>query len=392
MSAPEHFRFETAPLATESLPLREGRMRPVQRATAGLVVALPLLAAIPVGSNRPVFWLVWSAVLGLAGAAYLWLHARHRPGLALHASAWLPLFVLWLLFAAVAMIQSLPLGGVLPDGLLALTPVAEELLPAQPAISIAPEASRLSAIRLAGYAILALLVLQTAARADRTRVMAWALFLGITAHAIWGMVSLRMLEDGFFWGEKTAYLGAATGTFINRNSFASFLGVGLVLGVALLLERSTRRRIRQSHRPGPLSAERVGDLAVGGCLLLILVALLSTQSRMGFVATLLGLGLCLVLMRLKQGGSRLWLLLLGGFAALGIAAVSLLLFGGELIDRAIFIESASVERGQLYRQVLDMIADRPWLGFGSDAFEPAFQIYQRPPLSPLLTWEDAHST
>ena len=37
---------------------------------AGLVVVVIALAPLPLGSNRPLFWLLWAAILGLLGLAY----------------------------------------------------------------------------------------------------------------------------------------------------------------------------------------------------------------------------------------------------------------------------------------------------------------------------------
>ena len=49
-------------------------------------------------------------------------------------------------------------------------------------------------------------------------------------------------------------------------------------------------------------------------------------------------------------------------------------------------------RGDLYAQVLGMIAARPWLGYGGGAFEAAYPLVHLPPVSPDLVWDKAHST
>jgi O-antigen ligase len=49
-------------------------------------------------------------------------------------------------------------------------------------------------------------------------------------------------------------------------------------------------------------------------------------------------------------------------------------------------------RGALYTQVLEMIAARPWLGYGAGAFEVAYPLFHQLPVSADFVWDKAHST
>jgi O-antigen ligase len=53
-------------------------------------------------------------------------------------------------------------------------------------------------------------------------------------------------------------------------------------------------------------------------------------------------------------------------------------------------QSAEV-RIETYRQVWQMIAARPWLGYGGGAFEQAFGLFHQPPLVGYI-WDRAHNT
>jgi O-antigen ligase len=281
------------------------------------------------------------------------------------------------------------LAAWLPPTLLSLPQPAAGVLPTPVSISVAPDASVLAALRLGGYAVLAFLVLQVAARPERARAVAWAVVLGVVAHAVLALALLRLGDDAGLWGIKTAYEGSATGGFVNRNAFASFLGLGFLLGLSLLLAPSDQAP--SGPRVPLLARLRAGPVLAAGALVLIGLALLATQSRMGFAAAALGAVICVALsMDLRRGflrGALPWTL-----AVLGLAGVALWVLGGATLERAVFLESAVEDRGLLYAQVREMIAARPWTGWGADAFEPSFMLHHRPPLTSDFDWEYAHST
>src|SRR5690606_38321648 len=88
----------------------------------------------------------------------------------------------------------------------------------------------------AGYAMLFFLVAQVSVNPHRGRQMLRFLFWVTVAYAVYGLVSLTQLGDTLLGLDKWAYLGSATGTFVNRNSFATFLAFGIAMGVAIAIE------------------------------------------------------------------------------------------------------------------------------------------------------------
>jgi len=74
-------------------------------------------------------------------------------------------------------------------------------------------------------------------------------------HALLAMVFLILLGDCGILGGMTAYLGAATGSFINKNSFATFLGMGLIIGLA---RTRTLRRHQHFNAEGRMQMLRSG--------------------------------------------------------------------------------------------------------------------------------------
>jgi O-antigen ligase len=262
-----------------------------------------------------------------------------------------------LLFALVVgwlFVQVLPLAGppiILQNGTTITVPT----------ISLDPGSTLLAALVLATYGVLFCLFMAAAADPVRAQRILVALFVVVVAFAVYGLISLRF-GDTLLGADKLHYRGYATATFVNRNSFATFLAAGAAIGVALIPDR----------RPLPLALFVVGTA-------LILAALFATASRMGAVAALAGI--CATLVAL--GRPRF------GLVA-GVVVIVAVLYGGGLVDRLAFADAEG--RFELYRQVWGAILHRPWLGYGGGSFGMTFPIFQHAPLDGGFVWDRAHSS
>ena len=349
------------------------------------------IAAIPIALNRPSLWLIWGMVTACAVLLYLALGRRYDPRRSLLSARHPWLFGLALVIPGFAMVQVLPLGSIL--GPLLGWPEAVGALQVAPRqISVLPDATALAALRVCFYILFALLAIEVAGRLERATRVAWWVFWGIVAHALWAMISLRLLGDTFFWGEKSAYFGSATGTFLNRNSFATFLAMGLCLGFALLLDRGNVIGQRRADRKRLLNPVRLDAMIVWMGLGIITVTLLNTQSRMGVVAAVVGVFVCLLLMRLKSG-KPFWRYVLGLVALGGVAVVTAaFVLGDALLNRAIFTGNDWLWRATGYQFAWELIQARPLTGYGFEAFRPTFEMVHRPPMVTSVFWDRAHST
>lgn len=326
------------------------------------ITSLVLIAPIPLGSNRPIPWMVWTFLLALMLLIYVSVHSLKTPNSPLRSHAIWQVFAIGATFLGFLVLQSFNIGALYKTS-------------SHNYISITPAASALGAVRISGYAILLFLTMETAAHPQRIKKIGWTIFIGVAAHAAWSMAALKLLGDISVLGQKTAYLGYATGTFINRNSFATFLGMGFVLGLTLLLDKSHKRL---SLDP----AHSIGIALMWMCLAMIAIALVSTQSRMGFFAT--GVGASVVVFLSKPQKKSLLFL-----ASLLILAM---IFSSGLAERTSLILSDSNGRVELWRQTIELIRTRPYLGFGFDSFAPAFALQHQPPLPSDVVWEYAHNT
>ena len=368
------------------------RRAATQKALMIALMILVALAPLPLGSNRPVFWALGTLLLGGVGAVYF-AHLA-RTGAALRAAPrWLGTAgLLAAIYLAWIVLQSLPLG---------LT--GEVTLPSGArvgdldTISLTPDASRLAAVRVAGYALIFVLMLQISVNRGRAKNCVHLIVLMVTGWAAYALLALLQLGDTILLFDKWAYFGSATGPFVNRNSFATFLAMGLIAGAGLMADRLTLPRAQDRAGPRGLLArltdpETMRVYLAGLALLLVLATLIQTNSRMGVFAGILGTGLTVTLIAIRRGGLRLRSVLAIPAVLAAVGGGVAWIYGGLLFDRLGSLERDVDVRLSLYRQVAGMIAERPWTGWGADGFHIAYQSFRTVPVSPEFVWERTHST
>src|SRR5690606_25395883 len=191
--------------------------------TFWVLLAIMALAPIPFGSARAVYWALLATLFGLTAALYfaylIWIRGTPRIGI----DRFGPQLAIWLIACGWLVVQVLPLGmsqNVLADGstLEAAT------------ISIAPGSTILMLARQLGYGLFFFLMLQVTANENRRKYLLDALLCIIVVHGVYGMTSLQS-GDTNLGLEKWAYYGYPTGTFVNRNSYATFLAIGSIIAV-----------------------------------------------------------------------------------------------------------------------------------------------------------------
>lgn len=187
--------------------------------------------------------------------------------------------------------------------------------------------------------------------------------------AIYALAVLWVGSEQVLWVEKRAYRGAATGTFINRNAFGAFMGVGVMAVVAGVAAR---------WRDGPRGW--VGWACVGG---VIAAGLLASASRGAIAATVVSVGVVAVVIAARDGSRQAWAL--AGGAGLAVLAAA----GVALDDRVLAIPDALTQRARIYAVGADAVLDRPWLGHGAGSFDAVFRSARPPDLAFVVT--HAHS-
>lgn len=287
-----------------------------------------------------------------------------------------------------ATLQALPL----PLGLLqALSPLAAEAWQqagtGRAYLTLDLAATQLQAVwswALWLYFAMAALLLDTP---QRVRSVATVIVYCGMLQAVYGsFMTLSGLEYGFLQ-PKEFYRGVATGTFVNRNSFAGYLAMCLAVGIGLLVASLQQQR----HKRWRDTLRRWLDTLLGAkmrlrvFLALMVIALVLTRSRMGntaFFSSLLVCGLALMIMqrKLHKGAIILFAsLLLVDFLIVGQW------FGFEKLQQRLEATSIQSEtRDEVARDTLVMIQDYPFTGVGLGANAVAFQRYQQPDVGPIF--------
>ncbi|MFC0013285.1 O-antigen ligase family protein [Devosia nitrariae] len=279
-----------------------------------------------------------------------------------------------------------------PLPVLALTIIAfllMQLLPLRPAwqpISFTPGATVLMLLRWLTYAVLFFLVLQATRNRHRFDFFMDAVLAIGALHTGAALFMLRS-GDTLLGYPKLAYIGSATGTFINRNSFATFAALTCCLGIAQLARALLAVGKRREIYRGDLIWLRLALTL--GAFLVAAAALVASQSRMGATAGVAGvLVTFLVIISARLHSRAKWVLLSALIAGGGLAALQ----GGPLIERLLELEQSWDIRLALYQQVVDLILARPWTGFGGGSFELIYPSVHALPVAPDRVWDKAHNT
>ena len=216
------------------------------------------------------------------------------------------------------------------------------------------------------------------------------------AYAVYGLV----IEFGRFgmilWFERWAYRGSLTSTFVNRNSFAAYAGIALIVVTALLLP-DLRRSLRMGlfNRTGFVHfAETAGFTLffLLAAFVLIATALLLSRSRGGLLVAAIGLVVlvtALGLARRRRGTTMVGYGL--GFLVMGYVLISL--SGDATLARFADLATAGSGRAEVHALAVRAVGEHPFLGSGLDTFPEVFQMLRDDSFGPLVQpYQRAHST
>ncbi len=324
----------------------------------------------------------WARGVAIAGAGLLGLMAGYvslktpHPGLA--RTERLALF----LFAAIvgwAVFTILPGSSIwVING--ASDKLAESLVIAgNGTLSVAPAVTGEAILWLVSMGVFFYCVHLTARRHPLfSRIAVWSVAAMTVAFAFYGL-SLRALGlEVVLWHEKQAYLGALTGPFINKNHFATLLGIGLVCTAALFFEIRDRAPQQARMREHGVGSRMVGirfeRLAVLVLAFGVLVtALVLTQSRAGVGATVFGLFVVLVCGLLTGRRRALPIMFAAGLGGLGVV-IAFFFQDDGLRQRLEMTEGAMEGRLALYESVVDISLENPLTGTGLGTFEQVYRM------------------
>ncbi|MCV6625156.1 MAG: O-antigen ligase family protein, partial [Cellvibrionaceae bacterium] len=232
------------------------------------------------------------------------------------------------------------------------------------------------------------LSLQLLSSGRRLRIAAGVLVGSALLQALFGSFMSLSGAEYLLFVPKDSYLGVATGTFVNRNSYAAYLTLCGSVGIGLMVStlaakpagnwREHGRRLLQTL----LSRKIVLRLS----LVMIVAGLVMSHSRMGnssFFISLMVLGpLGLILLRFnkklgQRGSWRGMVLLLASLVIIDIAVVGTFFGVDKVAQRLQATSQASETRDDLLREAYPLLQQTYIEGAGGGTFYTLFPQYRQ---------------
>ena len=358
------------------------------------LLALVLLAPLPLASNRPWAWSLLAALTGLLLGLWSLLVLSGRCGAPV---APVRLRAAFLLFGGALLWAWAQTSPLLPA--LLWHPLWSEAAAALGAgraagmVSVDPALTVNAILRMLCYGGIFWLAVQLGREGARAREGMVVVVVGCLAYAVYGLIVHFAGWETIVWLKKWTYIGDLTSTFVNRNAYGAYAGLGVVCSVALFLQ--ALRPPRSGQERG--AAELAETVLVRGAPYLIVAlvlgtALLLSHSRAAFLCT----GLALAVLMAALVASRVLrprLALMLGAMVVAVGVVALAVSGDVTIKR--LTETGSAQEGDgradVYALVVQAIGDAPLTGHGLGAFLPAFQMYRDTTLPEPEEWQYAHN-
>ena len=366
------------------------------------LLLLAVLAPLPLGSNREWSWTLCAlltSILGLAWAARALIRpsdSRHRLpwgviGLWVAACGWMLVQVstavpeswqhpVWSLVSemthteiARTEIASAEIASArIPDEAVTRADIAGR-------ISLSPDDSITALMRLVTYGLVFFLSFQLAARAEQAQtVFRWLAGAGLI-YAVFGLATYWGGLETRLWFAGEGAHQSVRGPFVNRNSFATYLGLCLLCALALFYRRQTLRRNPLYQVPRGRQ-QRIEEFILKAwqplvVILLMLAALILTYSRAGFASFVVGALTLAVAARYRgQSSSQrsFWALA----AAFAVTITAFFMTSEVLLERMDRVNMDAPGRFHVYSLTGAASEDNPWLGFGYGSYADSFRLYR----------------
>jgi O-antigen ligase len=315
------------------------------------LLAILVWAPLPLGSNRD-----WSTALlaGLLLTGLLWAllllplgHLRGTPAL----------YRAWPALATLAAVQAW---------------VALQLVLG---ISVAPDSTRLAL--LLGVGLVAAFALVVVLVDSRERILTIAgvmIACGVFQAFFAGVAMLSDLEQLALL-DKEFTRGRASGTFVNRNHLAGFLQMNLAVGIGMLVAQlhrhpagSWREFLRRT-----VDALLSRKFRLRLYLVIMVIGLVLTRSRMGNTAFFSSLLICGVSGMVLQGRvTRNAVIFFVSLLVIDLYLVGNWFGVEEVVERLQSTSLVEEKRDEVARDSVAMWRDHFWAGTGADSFYQAY--------------------
>lgn len=345
-----------------------------------LLIAVVVLAPLPLGANRPLAWTALAVAVGLLLCVWtvsILLGKGHAPVPVRRLAPVGLLFGGAMMWAAIQGLPGPPEAWQHPlwtEAAAALSRGVDGGVAATGRIALDPGRVGTALLQMLAYAGIFFLAVQLGRDRGRAREALVAVTVAGVLYAVYGLIVHFSGAERILWLEKWAYLGDVTATFVNRNAYGAYAGIGLICCTALFLQGlAIRRDERRAYQIAESVLIRSLPFLAAG--LLVAMALLLSRSRGALGATGVGLiSLCVALGAARILRPKVTIAAICGLVLAGLTTFTL---GGEgVVDRIALQGVTDETRADLYRIALAAIGDAPLTGHGFGGFASTFSVYR----------------
>jgi len=264
-------------------------------------------------------------------------------------------------------------------------------------VSLNRAASFDALMRLLAAVGMFVLAFALAQRESQARRLSTVLLAIITGYAL---IGIAQELTGLRFSGSEAYRGNIVSTFVNRNHFATYANLGLVIALGLMIEPLLRGDSSRKEPLGRRIAQAIATVFEERryplmAAVIILLAVVGSASRGGLLS-LIGAVLFLLLLVFLVSRATRGTKLLVAAVVFGGGGLLVWLTGDVLLARfqAIFAADTLGDvdgRIAAWEMTLAAIADRPLLGYGHGAYQELFFLAHGPELGVVGVFDHAHN-
>jgi len=201
--------------------------------------------------------------------------------------------------------------------------------------------------------------------------------------SLYGMFEFFSGHKHILYLKMDHLISSVTGTFINRNAFAGYLLMVIPLSMGYLFSREPHQMGRSMGWRLRLSSLDGKSLLIAFGIVLMILSLLFSASRMGIASLLLSFSLISLLFRNPEGEKRLSRpsILILSLAVLWAAWVGL----DAVISRFFTTSESFEDRWTMWVNTFQIIKDYPLFGTGLGTFTQVFPMYRSFHIRGLVT-------
>jgi len=357
-----------------------------------------LLSPLPFGANRAWSWSLWAliiAVLAIAWAISVIKNSKNLQSLQCFNSI-RPLIIIFSGVLIWSILQTFA-TNLAPHPLWELTSQALNI-PVKASISLTPDDSITSMMRILSYALVFFLSFYYCQSRQKAKQVFISLMVVGGLFSLYGLIIHLGDYQLILWFKKWSSMSSLSSTFVNHNHFATYAGLTLLCSLALI-HQSINHSIKY-HIGGSLGLQRFVDRLITDSwlplLLLIIIgsALISSNSRGGFLSIISGILVLLSALHLNKRANTIYILR-GSLILLFIIGLIFYLSSDGLISNIQKRGLYDHYRADVYALTWEAIMTNPWAGFGLGSFEEVFKLYKTLDITGNIRgpfrWDYAHN-